>query len=83
MTSVGLSLFNYQDDARSNKHKISIKVACVLQLLISIGVDGEWRYVQGGRLKKFDDPCFKRLTINRAAGDISCLMHLRNSQARD
>ena len=22
MTSVGLSLFNYQDDARSNKHKI-------------------------------------------------------------
>jgi len=27
VTSVGLSLFNYQDDARSNKHKITqIKV---------------------------------------------------------
>ena len=24
VTSVGLSLFNYQDDARSNKHKIHI-----------------------------------------------------------
>ena len=29
MTSVGLSLFNYQDDARSSKHKIKINMFMV------------------------------------------------------
>ena len=32
VTSVGLSLFNYQDDARSNKHKIKILSARFLIL---------------------------------------------------
>jgi len=35
VTSVGLSLFNYQDDARSNKHKIHVHFiqSCVTSFL--------------------------------------------------
>ena len=38
MTSVGLSLFNYQDDARSNKHKFYIYIYMSLHLFFLISV---------------------------------------------
>jgi len=33
-TSVGLSLFNYQDDARSNKHKINRDVNFDVRVIV-------------------------------------------------
>jgi len=35
VTSVGLSLFNYQDDAWSNKHKINFSICLLLHSIIS------------------------------------------------